>query len=360
MLNRLAPSSAASRAAARKSSPMRSRAATPQRVRFGRLGSRALRLERMRGEGDTLLVPHLVDPWIAPPPTRHVAALPVPRARPRRRLPRTSLLPARGREHIPTSLRARASPAACDGRRADADEDARKKRLPLSPSLSRPRPNPSPRLHHSPAETRPVTSVAPKQQQQQPQALQRLASGALAAALAAAALSGAALLPTPSPAHADFRLPPIDRKNTARCEDAYTGNTIGQANAVSNSVLDLRECSLKKADLRGKTLSGALMSDADFSDADMTEAVLTKAYIVKSKFVNANLTNAVIDRVVFDGADLSGAKLINAVVTGSTFEGATLTDTNWEDALIGSEDVKRLCLNPTLTGESRFQVGCRS
>jgi hypothetical protein len=145
MLNRLAPSSAASRAAARKSSPMRSRAATPQRVRFGRLGSRALRLERMRGEGDTLLVPHLVDPWIAPPPTRHVAASPVPRARPRRRLPRTSLVPGRGREHIPTSLRARASPAACDGRRADADEDAR---LPLSPSLSRPRPNPSPRLHH--------------------------------------------------------------------------------------------------------------------------------------------------------------------------------------------------------------------
>jgi hypothetical protein len=26
----------------------------------------------------------------------------------------------------------------------------------------------------------------------------------------------------------------------------------------------------------------------------------------------------------------------------------------------GNEDVKRLCSNPTLTGESRFQVGCRS
>jgi hypothetical protein len=25
----------------------------------------------------------------------------------------------------------------------------------------------------------------------------------------------------------------------------------------------------------------------------------------------------------------------------------------------GNEDVKRLCSNPTLTGESRFQVGCR-
>jgi len=40
-------------------------------------------------------------------------------------------------------------------------------------------------------------------------------------------------------------------------------------------------------------------------------------------------------------------------------QGSTLTGTDWEDALIGSEDVKRLCNNPTLVGESRFQVGCR-
>jgi hypothetical protein len=45
--------------------------------------------------------------------------------------------------------------------------------------------------------------------------------------------------------------------------------------------------------------------------------------------------------------------------TGTTFEGADLTESVWEDALIGNEDVKRLCANPTLKGESRFQVGCR-
>lgn len=28
-------------------------------------------------------------------------------------------------------------------------------------------------------------------------------------------------------------------------------------------------------------------------------------------------------------------------------------------AALGNEDVKRLCNNPTLKGESRFQVGCR-
>jgi hypothetical protein len=95
-------------------------------------------------------------------------------------------------------------------------------------------------------------------------------------------------------------------------------------------------------------------------------------------------------------ATCRGVKLVNAVVTGSTFEGADLTDTVssrgvyrdvhpdnttawasvqnahivctcylglcfqvWEDALVGGEDVKRLCANPTLVGESRLQVGCR-
>jgi hypothetical protein len=48
-----------------------------------------------------------------------------------------------------------------------------------------------------------------------------------------------------------------------------------------------------------------------------------------------------------------------AAAAGTTFEGADLTESVWEDALIGNEDVKRLCANPTLKGESRFQVGCR-
>ena len=42
-----------------------------------------------------------------------------------------------------------------------------------------------------------------------------------------------------------------------------------------------------------------------------------------------------------------------------TFDGADLTAAVFEDALIGNEDAKRLCLNPTLVGESRGQVGCR-
>ena len=47
------------------------------------------------------------------------------------------------------------------------------------------------------------------------------------------------------------------------------------------------------------------------------------------------------------------------ILSSCTFEGADLTDAIFEDALIGGEDAKRLCLNPTLTGASRAGVGCR-
>jgi len=184
------------------------------------------------------------------------------------------------------------------------------------------------------------------------------AAAKLASAAAAGIISAMALL-SASPASADFRLPPIP-KDPARCERGYVGNTIGQANAVSDKLLDLRQCMFKGANLSGKVLSGALMSDADFSDTNMQEAVLTKAYANNANLSGANMTNAVVDRVDFTKANLSGAKLVNAVVTGTIFEGADLSNTVWEDALIGNEDVKRLCGNPTLTGESRLQVGCRN
>lgn len=137
------------------------------------------------------------------------------------------------------------------------------------------------------------------------------------------------------------------------------GNTIGQANAVSNKALDLRFCNYQGANLSGKTLSGAYLVETNMSGANMREAVLTKAYAVEANLAGADLTNAVVDRVIFDRANLEGATLVNAVITGTTFEGTILTGTNFEDALIGSEDAKRLCANPTLVGESRIQVGCR-
>ena len=49
-----------------------------------------------------------------------------------------------------------------------------------------------------------------------------------------------------------------------------------------------------------------------------------------------------------------------AVITGSSFVDAELKDATFEDALIGFEDVKRLCLNPTLSPGARVEVGCRT
>lgn len=171
-------------------------------------------------------------------------------------------------------------------------------------------------------------------------------------------LAAALLVTQATPAEAAIRLPPIDR-DPKRCERAFVGNTIGQANAVSDRVLDLRECDLAKADLAGKTLSGALLVDASLQGANLQEAVLSKAYAVGTNFSGADLTNAVVDRVVFQRANLSGAVLKNAIITGSTFEGANLEGAVFEEALIGSEDAKRLCANPTLVGSSRVEVGCR-
>jgi uncharacterized protein YjbI with pentapeptide repeats len=59
------------------------------------------------------------------------------------------------------------------------------------------------------------------------------------------------------------------------------GNTIGQANAVSDKILDLRDCVLAGKDLSGKTLSGALISGADLSNTNLQEAVLTKVIVQK-------------------------------------------------------------------------------
>ncbi|KAK9821447.1 hypothetical protein WJX81_008667 [Elliptochloris bilobata] len=140
---------------------------------------------------------------------------------------------------------------------------------------------------------------------------------------------------------AAVRLPPIDR-DPLRCERAFTGNTIGQANAVADKLLDLRECKLSGSDLSSKTLSGALLLNADLSNANLREVVLSKAYAVNTNFSGADMTNAVLDRVSFDGANLTNVKFVNAVITGSTFKGADLSGSIFEDALIGNEDAKRL------------------
>lgn len=181
--------------------------------------------------------------------------------------------------------------------------------------------------------------------------------------LVATSLAVTMSLSTPFAALADrgteMRLPPID-KDPNRCERAFVGNTIGQANAVSDKTLDLRECKYDNVSVKGITLSGALMVDSVFDNSDFSETVMSKVYAKTSSFKNVNFTNAVIDRATFDGSDMTGANFQNAVLTGVSYEGANLTGANFEEALIGDQDVKLLCLNPTVVDESRLQIGCRN
>ena len=182
--------------------------------------------------------------------------------------------------------------------------------------------------------------------------------------LVATSLAVTVSLLTPFAALADrgteMRLPPIDVKDPNRCERAFVGNTIGQANAVSDKTLDLRECKYDNVSVKGITLSGALMVDSVFDNSDFSETVMSKVYAKTSSFKNVNFTNAVIDRATFDGSDMTGANFQNAVLTGVSYEGANLTGANFEEALIGDQDVKLLCLNPTVVDESRLQIGCRN
>lgn len=156
------------------------------------------------------------------------------------------------------------------------------------------------------------------------------------------------------------RLPPLSTEPN-RCERAFVGNTIGQANGVYDKPLDLRFCdySNDKSNLKGKSLSAALVSDAKFDGADMTEVIMSKAYAVGASFKGTDFTNAVLDRVNFGKANLQGAVFKNTVLSGSTFEEAQLEDVVFEDTIIGYVDLQKLCLNKSISEEGRAELGCR-
>ncbi|XWS38008.1 hypothetical protein CRYUN_Cryun19dG0093900 [Craigia yunnanensis] len=159
---------------------------------------------------------------------------------------------------------------------------------------------------------------------------------------------------------ANQRLPPLSTEAN-RCERAFVGNTIGQANGVYDKPLDLRFCDYtnEKSNLKGKSLAAALMSGAKFDGADMSEAVMSKAYAVGASFKGTNFSNAVLDRVNFQQANLQGAVFKNTVLSGSTFDNAQLEDADFEDTIIGYIDLQKLCTNTTISSEGRAELGCR-
>ncbi|MCL7044130.1 hypothetical protein MKW94_017830 [Papaver nudicaule] len=159
---------------------------------------------------------------------------------------------------------------------------------------------------------------------------------------------------------ANQRLPPLST-DPDRCQRAFVGNTIGQANGVYDTPIDLRFCDFtnEKVNLKGKSLTAALMSGAKFDGADMTEVVMSKAYAVGASFIGTDFTNAVIDRVNFGKANLKGAIFKNTVLSGSTFEGAELEDVVFEDTIVGYIDLQKLCVNTTINPDGRAELGCR-
>eukprot|EP00271_Cylindrocystis_brebissonii_P012986 TRINITY_DN32523_c0_g1_i1.p1 TRINITY_DN32523_c0_g1~~TRINITY_DN32523_c0_g1_i1.p1 ORF type:complete len:252 (+),score=50.27 TRINITY_DN32523_c0_g1_i1:118-873(+) len=191
-------------------------------------------------------------------------------------------------------------------------------------------------------------------------ASQRTAAFVRSAVCGACVALAVASAPFPSLAADRARLPPLST-DPLRCERAFDGNTIGQANGVADKVLDLRFCNFSddKINLKGKTLSAALMANANFDGADLTEAVLSKAYAVGASFKGTLFNNAVVDRVNFANADMRGVQFVNTVLSGSTFEGANLEGSNFEDALIGYVDIQKICRNETLPEEARIELACK-
>ncbi|XP_058083532.1 thylakoid lumenal 17.4 kDa protein, chloroplastic [Magnolia sinica] len=159
---------------------------------------------------------------------------------------------------------------------------------------------------------------------------------------------------------ANQRLPPLSTEPN-RCERAFVGNTIGQANGVYDKPIDLRFCDYTndKSNLKGKSLAAALMSEAKFDGADMTEVVMSKAYAVGASFKGVDFSNAVLDRVNFGKANLQGAVFRNAVLSGSTFVEAQLEDAVFEDTIIGYIDLQKLCTNTSISTDGRAELGCR-
>ncbi|KAB2598816.1 thylakoid lumenal 17.4 kDa protein [Pyrus ussuriensis x Pyrus communis] len=156
------------------------------------------------------------------------------------------------------------------------------------------------------------------------------------------------------------RLPPLST-DPKRCEVAFVGNTIGQANGVYDKAIDLRFCDYtnEKSNLKGKSLAAALMSGAKFDGADMSEVVMSKAYAAGASFKGTDFTNAVLDRVNFEKANLQGALFVNSVLSGSTFNEANLDGAVFEDTIIGYIDLQKICRNTSINDEGRAALGCR-
>ena len=91
---------------------------------------------------------------------------------------------------------------------------------------------------------------------------------------------------------AEIRLPPIDTDPEQMYERAFVGNTIGQANAVSDKVLDLKSCWKRpKTPTSQRRRWRALMVNTNAKRANMRETVMSKVYAPDANTTGADFTN---------------------------------------------------------------------
>ena len=128
--------------------------------------------------------------------------------------------------------------------------------------------------------------------------------------------------------------------------------------------VNIEGCDYSNLDLSNEVLSGVKARGANFSNsifgpessrADFSDANLSGT---KMRSVNLYSTN-------FAGADLSNADLGGALASGANFgkdpqtgNPANLAGTNFEDTLLSSSDVQRMCSNKTLDFEGKMNLGC--
>jgi len=163
-----------------------------------------------------------------------------------------------------------------------------------------------------------------------------------------------------------YKLPPLVDK-PGRCK--FVSSSMGQANGARDSQFDLRACKMPTASAEGFDLSGMIAADADFSSGNFKDAQLSKGYFANANLDKADFTNGVVDRVDFEGASLKGAIFSNTVLTSTSFQGADVAGADFTEAYLGDFDLKKLCKNPTLTGEiatgehegigTRESAGCK-
>lgn len=202
-----------------------------------------------------------------------------------------------------------------------------------------------------------VTAFAPRSTQKMSTSSQLCASSNdnYQLATAASVALAAALLLSPLPSYADgqtkeFKLPPIDYSDRARC--TLNSSKMGQANAARDKLYDLRECALSGVNGAEYDLSGVIMTKTDVSKANFKDAQFSKGYLRDSNFDDADFTNAIVDRATFKGSSMKGTIFSNAVLTATSFEGADVENADFTDAYIGDFDIRNLCKNPTLKGEN--------